>query len=246
MVSFLTVVSYYRVVCIKAMAIITGDHRIYSKELGRKPDERTQYTTEIRKCILAVVVKQELEIGYLSKQLDDLSITLNKMNRDLQEIESHLTIEDDVLNDRKNENKVIEKRHQNDCEYLDKQFDDLEQCGRRPCLRLKGIPTYNYEKQETIEDTVRSCLAEMGVEHCVDDIDRVIFTGRVRYNEFSSEQPNGHIMVQFKSWDSLCAVYKARRRLKREHLIGNFSNLDDKLKPDCRLDFILELDDAGN
>ena len=74
----------------------------------------------------------------------------------------------------------------------------------------------------------------MGVEYCINDIDRMHRVGKVSFNKYTKRNEQ-QVIIKFKSWDSRCAVYNCRSR--------RFSMTDGERN---RVDFSIKLDLTNN
>ena len=158
------------------------------------------------------------------KKTEDVSVLLE---RKFDELKTHFIDEfrKQIQEIVKEEfNKVIEKYEkrttilesnvemlQEHVKYLKKQnegfvnsMDDLEQYGRRQCLRMYGIPQEENETAEDVVNKVYNVIKDINCDVSFNLIDRAHRVGKKRED----------IIVKFCSFRDRTVVYKARKKCK--------------------------------
>ena len=92
----------------------------------------------------------------------------------------------------------------------ERKHDDLEQYGRRQCLRISGITLSDNESAQECDEKVKSYIKdELKLDIKTDDYDRVHRIGKIRTENGTTSQI---IIAKFKGFASRTAVYKARKK----------------------------------
>ena len=99
--------------------------------------------------------------------------------------------------------------------------DDVEQYGRRLCLRVNGIPVENGERVKDLENRLHQEFSNMGLNILKDAIDRVHRIGRKFEIEDADEdgQVTGvsvqqQVIIRFTNWRDHTQIYRERKRSK--------------------------------
>ena len=101
------------------------------------------------------------------------------------------------------------ENHQIDSE---KQYDDLEQYGRRTSLRIDGIDIASNENADTLEQCVINKIrSDCSIDVQPQDINRLHRIGP-KYTDRTSNQQGQQVIVKFKSFKVRQSVYQARPR----------------------------------
>ena len=104
---------------------------------------------------------------------------------------------------------------------LERKTDDVEQYGRRLCLRIDNIPIGEGENPKVIEQELQKEFADMGVELPVDAIDRAHRIGKkydIEVEEVdgtTTEVTKQQVIVRFSSWKYRTLVYRNRNKSKK-------------------------------
>ena len=103
----------------------------------------------------------------------------------------------------------------------DIQTDDVEQYGRRLCLRVDNVPVNEGETPKDLEDALLKDFESMGLDLPEFSVDRAHRIGRKF--EVEEEDENGvvtgvsirqQVIVRFTSWKSRTSVYRNRKKSK--------------------------------
>ena len=96
---------------------------------------------------------------------------------------------------------------QEKCSGTEKQIDEIEQYGRRLCLRITGIPTETNEKSDDVLTKVRELISESNVDIPDSTIDRAHRIGERRGNKQA-------VIVRFTTHRHRTRFYRARKNIK--------------------------------
>ena len=91
--------------------------------------------------------------------------------------------------------------------------DDLEQYGRRQCLRLNGMPPEKDETAEDVLEKVKKALDDAEVLIPDNIIDRAHRIGSV-YKDRDTGEDAQSVIVKFSTFKHRSIVYRARKKLK--------------------------------
>ena len=104
---------------------------------------------------------------------------------------------------------------------LERKTDDVEQYGRRLCLRIDNIPISEGNNPKDIEQELQKEFADMGVELPEDAIDRAHQIGKkydVEVEEVdgtTTEVTKQQVIARFSSWKYRTLVYRNRNKSKK-------------------------------
>ena len=155
----------------------------------------------------------------MSEQEENLTKVFNNVLYDLRkeitkqienEIKSHckhLESENQMLKHQVSELKRLNISDQNN-------HEELEQCGRRLCLRIDGVPTKASESSDDVLDSVKSLFKEAKVDIPKSIIDRAHRIGS-RYLDASSNNYCKSIIIHFTTFRHITMVYRAKNKLRR-------------------------------
>jgi hypothetical protein len=113
------------------------------------------------------------------------------------------------------ENNELRKRMgiiENECEL---KIDDLEQYGRRTCLRVFGIPEKSGESTDNI--VIKLCKERLDVDLKIDDIHRSHRVGRLQQpgqQESKGKDRHRPIIIRFDGYRTRQRVFAAKKALK--------------------------------
>ena len=93
--------------------------------------------------------------------------------------------------------------------------EELEQYGRRLCLRIDGVPTKANESSDDVLDSVKSLFKEAKVDIPESIIDRAHSIGS-RYLDASSNNYCKSIILRFTTFRHRTMLYRAKNKLKRD------------------------------
>ena len=119
----------------------------------------------------------------------------------------HLESENQMLKHQVSELKRLNISNQNN-------HEELEQYGRRLCLRIDGVPTKANESSDDALDSVKSLFKEAKVDIPESIIDRANRIGS-RYQDASSNNYCKSIIIRFTTFRHITMFYRAKNKLKR-------------------------------
>ena len=155
----------------------------------------------------------------VSEQEENLTKAFNNVLNDLRkeitkqiqnEIKSHckhLESENQMLKHQVSKSKRLNISNQNN-------YEELEQYGRRLCLRIDGVPTKANESSDDVLDSVKSLFKEAKVDIPESIIDRAHRIGS-RYQDASSNNYCKSIIIRFTTFCHRTMFYRAKNKLKR-------------------------------
>ena len=111
--------------------------------------------------------------------------------------------------------------------------NDIEQYGRRLCLRIEDIPVVEEETAEVVLDKVRSLINEAQIEIPDSVIDRAHRIGPVRKDSDNNKTPS--IIVRFSTFRHRTRLYRARKTLKSARVRLDLTKIRYKLLGDARM-----------
>ena len=92
--------------------------------------------------------------------------------------------------------------------------EELEQYGRRLCLRIEGVPTKTIESSDDVLDSVKSLFKETKVDIPESVIDRTHRTGS-RYLDASSNNYCKSVIIRFTPFRHRTMFYRTKNKLGR-------------------------------
>ena len=155
----------------------------------------------------------------MSEQEENLTKVFNNVLNDLRkeitkqiqnEIKSHckhLESENQMLKHQVSELKKLNISNQNN-------HEELEQYGRRLCLRIDGVPTKPNESSDDVLDSVKSLFKEAKVDIPESIIDRAHRIGS-SYQDASLNNYCKSIIIRFTTFRHRIMFYRAKNKLKR-------------------------------
>lgn len=100
----------------------------------------------------------------------------------------------------------------------DPQVEELEQYGRRSCLRIHGVKTAANESDDDVVKVVEQVAKQIGVDVNRDDIFRCHRIGKEKtLDNGTITKP---IIVKWRSWNARCAFFRARPTVKKPLKLG--------------------------
>ena len=96
---------------------------------------------------------------------------------------------------------------------LEQEKDDLEQYGRRVCVRIDDVPVESEETAESVFEKVGKFLGEVCPDVPVSCIDRAHRIGS-EYKSYRNKKKSCSIIVRFMSFRHRTMFYRNRKRLK--------------------------------
>ena len=169
---------------------LNRDVKRYLKELleplERKEDIDTAINTAVRQLEQKII-----------KKLDDQDQRINSLEQRLDQLEGSL------------------KMSQARCNFLERKTDDLEQYGRRLCIRIDGVEVNEDETAEECTGKVLNMLQKSDVEVSNKDIDRAHRIGSKRTVSADGKKVQ-QIIVKFLTWQKRNVVYRSRKVVKEK------------------------------
>ena len=111
--------------------------------------------------------------------------------------------------------------------------EELEQYGRRLCLRIEGVPSVEYESSD---DKVKSLITESGCEIPDVVIDKAHRIGK-GYKDKTRNIPCKSIIVRFSTFRHRTLFYRNRNRLKNPKVRLDLTKKRYKIFTDA-IDFV--------
>ena len=140
--------------------------------------------------------------------LNDLRKEITKqIQNEIKSHCKHLESENQMLKHQVPELKRLNISNQND-------HEELEQYGRRLCLRIDGVPAKANESSDDVLDSVKSLFKESKVDIPESVIDRAHRIGS-RYLGVSSNNYCKSIIIRFATFRHRTMFYRAKNKLKR-------------------------------
>ena len=138
--------------------------------------------------------------GDMKKELKDLITTaLKERDEEIVKLKSTVSMLQEHVNNLKH--------------TQEGRIDELEQYGRRLCLRIDGIPTEENQTSSDVFDVVCKKVKECGAAIPTNNIDRAYRIGKVLESR-DGEKSTQSIIVRFTTFRHRTLFYKARKKLK--------------------------------
>ena len=103
---------------------------------------------------------------------------------------------------------------------LEKKVESLEQYTRRPNLRIFGVPVLENESPASVENKVKSLIAECDIGIDVTSLDRMHRVGKKTSLAGVSTTETQPIIVRFTSFRDRTKFYKKRKDIKDRLKLG--------------------------
>lgn len=181
----------------------------------RKNSKSCTTTTATKIEEMEDIVKRLLEP--IQKSISKLA-TAEYLDSKISELQNNIKIKFDEQNEKiqKIEARMDELEGtvtflQNSLELQSRHIDDLEQYGRRLCLRFLGIPMADNETSNDVLQKVKDEIGKLGVVLPDAAYDRAHRIGTVQVKNGQKQQA---VIVRFTSWSSRTQVYRAREKGK--------------------------------
>ena len=164
---------------------------------------------ELKCYFTAKMSEQEENLTKVSNNiLNDLRKEITKqIQNEIKSHCKHLESENQMLKHQVSELKRLNISNQNN-------HKELEQYGRRLCLRIDGVPTKANESSDDALDSVKSLFKEAKVDIPESIIDRANRIGS-RYQDASSNNYCKSIIILFTTFRHITMFYRAKNKLKR-------------------------------
>ena len=164
---------------------------------------KMEETFEEVKCYFNTKMwEQEENLTKVFNVLNDLREEITKqIQNEIKSHCKHLESENQMLKHQVSELRRLNISNQNN-------HEELEQYGRRPCLRIDGVPTKTNESSDDVLDSVKSLFKEAKVDTPESAIDRAHRIGS-RYLDVSSKNYCKSIIIRFITF-----CHRAKNKLK--------------------------------
>ena len=95
----------------------------------------------------------------------------------------------------------------------ERKIDDIEQYGRRVCLRVKNMPLKQDETEQKLMDQLENEVSNMGLDVTASSIERIHRIGPIysEEDEEGKQYERQQVIVKFKNWGTRMKVYKDRK-----------------------------------
>lgn len=170
----------------------------------------TRKMTDMKEEILAKIDEKfnEMKIDFLKEIKEqiknEVTAAINNEIKKREELESTVAMLQQHV-------KEYQKRINN----LEGDTEELEQYGRRLCLRIDGVPSATEkESSEEVLETVKSLISESGCDIPDAVIDRAHRIGK-NYTDKKSNLPCKSIIVRFTTFRHRTMLYRNRSKLKK-------------------------------
>ena len=138
------------------------------------------------------------------------------------------------------------KNFQKQVSILECKTEELEQYGRRCCLRIEGVPSVENESLDDVLGTAKSLITESGCEIPNVVIDRAHQIGR-GYKDKTRNVPSKSIIVRFLTFRHRTLFYWNRNKLKNAKVQLDltkkqykiFTNAIDFVKAYTNVDYVM-------
>ena len=189
-----------------------------SKDYGVITRSRSKSTSVMSKNEVEAILESML--APIKRKLEEI-VTEESMITHLKDLETALL------------GKIVEQKREIDALNVEKQLltgrvailentmtiqerkiDDIEQYGRRVCLRVEDMPLQQNETEQKLMDQLENEFSNMGLDVTASAIERLHRIGPI----YSEEDEDGkqyerqQVIVKFKNWGSRTKVYKNRKK----------------------------------
>ena len=148
-------------------------------------------------------VLEEIKSNILSLLKEDIKKLVREEIKEVEKLNSTVAVLQTHVENLKAQNTQLQER----CLLSEKKIDELEQYGRRLCLRVTGVPTEENESSDNVLEKVKDLISESGVEIPDSTIDRAHRIGK-RNGKHQA------IIVRFTTHRHRARFYKARKNIK--------------------------------
>ena len=161
------------------------------------------------KCYFNAKISEQEEnlTKVFNNVLNDLREGIKQIQNEIKSHCRHLESENQMLKHQMSELRRLNISNQNN-------HKELEQYGRRLCLRIDGVPTKTNESSDDVLESVKSLFKEAKVDIPESVIDRAHRIGS-RYLDASSNNYCKSIIIRFTTFRHRTMFYRAKNKLKR-------------------------------
>ena len=139
----------------------------------------------------------------LVKKINDQAVEIEELKTQQNQLEGRVAILENLTR--------LQEIKSDDIEQY-----DIEQYGRRFCLRINGIPLKTREKEQDLRERVHKEITSMGLNIPQEAIDRIHRTGKKFESDDRDEDGDvmgvsikQQIIMWFTGWSSRMMVYRA-------------------------------------
>ena len=189
-----------------------------SKDYGVITRSKSKSTSVISKNEVEAILQSML--APIKRKLEEI-VTEESMITHLKDLETALL------------GKIVEQKREIDALKVEKQLltgrvailentmtiqerkiDDIEQYGRRVCLRVEDMPLQQNETEQKLIDQLENEFSNMGLDFRASAIERIHRIGPVssEEDEEGKQYERQQVIVKFKNWGSRTKVYKNRKK----------------------------------
>ena len=104
-------------------------------------------------------MKEEIKSNIFALLKEDIKEVVNKELKEVERLNSTVALLQTHVNNLKTENMQLQER----CSKSESQIDELEQYGRRLCLRIPGISTDEKETSDSVLTIVKEIIDERSI-----------------------------------------------------------------------------------
>ena len=148
-------------------------------------------------------VIEEIKVNIFDLLKKEIKKVVKGELKEVEKLNSTVALLQTHVENLKEQNTQLRER----CLETEKQIEEIEQYGRRLCLRITGIPTKEKETADMVLGKVKNLIEESGVDISDSTIDRA---HRIGKRKGSSQQ----IIVRFTTHRHRTLFYKARKNIK--------------------------------
>ena len=157
------------------------------------------------------------DLKHLLARFDVIEQALKAKDDKIVELEAKVDAQQAKICDLEAKFRNLETKIDNHTIHSEKQYDELEQYGRRTSLRIDGINIAAHETTDSLEQSVINKIrSDCSIDIQPHDINRLHRIGP-KYTDRTSNQQGQQVIVKFRSFKVRQRVYQARpRRRPRE------------------------------
>ena len=158
-------------------------------------------------------MKEEIKSNIFALLKEDIKEVVNKELKEVERLNSTVALLQTHVNNLKTENMQLQER----CSKSESQIDELEQYGRRLCLRIPGISTDEKETSDSVLTIVKEIIDERSINIPDSTIDRARRIGKKKGKSQA-------VTVSFTTHRHNSLFHKAMKKIR----VGKNSHRFDK------------------
>ena len=169
----------------------------------------TRKMRDLKEEILAKIVEKfnEIKIGFLTEFKEqiknEVAAAINNEIKKREELESTVAMLQQHV-----------REYQKRINKLEVDSEELEQYGRKLCIRIEGVPSAEKETSEEVLEKVKCLVSEPGCDIPDVVIDRAHHIGK-GYTDKKSNLSCNSIIVPFTTFCHRTMLYRNRNKLKK-------------------------------